>query len=89
MQLVNVSALLAQSLCRVALICLCLSILFEGSRGSWVLYVVLVLPMQVMFSTMTAKYGVAFAHSLPSHLLSRVMGAVIMGMAPVRTLTYN
>jgi hypothetical protein len=42
---------------------------------------------QVMFSTMTAKYGVAFAHSLPSHLLSRVMGAVIMGMAPVGT--YN
>lgn len=32
---------------------------------------------------MTTKYGSAFAHSLPSHMLSRVMGVVVAGMAPV------
>lgn len=40
----------------------------------------------VSFSVMTTKYGSAFAHSLPSHLLSRVMGVVIAGMAPVVVL---
>ena len=37
----------------------------------------------VTFSVMTTKYGSAFAHSLPSHMLSRVMGVVVAGMAPV------
>ena len=40
----------------------------------------------VSFSVMTTKYGSAFAHSLPSHLLSRVMGVVVAGMAPVVVL---
>ena len=37
----------------------------------------------VTFSVITTKYGSAFAHSLPSHLLSRVMGVVVTGMAPI------
>lgn len=57
-----------------------------AGAGSYILQGTAIVPVAallVTFSVMTTRLGSNFAHSLPSHILSRVMGVFVMGMAPV------
>lgn len=64
----------------------CMRCVHFRSAGSFISQGIANVPVAVLlvsFSVVTTKYGSAFAHSLPSHVLSRVMGVVVAGMAPV------